>query len=159
MIRNGVLKKKMSLRTEVLIASVGSVLLVAVFLSASYIQLMRRIIDRATVNTVSQTMLVLNGQVDAIFKPYEVTVRNVAHAASSHADRNSLAKMVQKAVSSLDTMDNDVYYATTISRYQEGGFYIDGSNWNPGEDWIPSERDWWKDAVRVGDGNVAMGAP
>ena len=146
MIRNGVLKKKMSLRTEVLIASVGSVLLVAVFLSASYIQLMRRIIDRATVNTVSQTMLVLNGQVDAIFKPYEVTVRNVAHAASSHADRNSLAKMVQKAVSSLDTMDNDVYYATTISRYQEGGFYIDGSNWNPGEDWIPSERDWWKDA-------------
>lgn len=159
MIRNGVLKKKMSLRTEVLIASVGSVLLVAVFLSASYIQLMRRIIDRATVNTVSQTMLVLNGQVDAIFKPYEVTVRNVAHAASSHADRNSLAKMVQKAVSSLDTMDNDVYYATTISRYQEGGFYIDGSNWVPGEDWIPSERDWWKDAVRVGDGNVAMGAP
>ncbi|MBP5748410.1 MAG: hypothetical protein J6W63_08635, partial [Treponema sp.] len=69
---------KMSLRTEVLIASVGSMILVALFLSFSFIQLMRRIIDRATVDSVSQAMVVLNGEVSAIFTPYEVTVHDVA---------------------------------------------------------------------------------
>ena len=149
----------MSLRTEVLIASVGSMILVALFLSFSFIQLMRRIIDRATVDSVSQAMVVLNGEVSAIFTPYEVTVHDVALAASSSANKASLAKMVKRAADDLKNMENDVYYATKISRYEEGGFYIDGADWKPGEDWVPSERDWWKDALAAGDGKVAMGEP
>ncbi len=151
--------RKMSLRTEVLISSVGSMLLVAIFLSVSYISLTRKIIDRATVNSVSQAMASLEGQVSAIFTPYKITVHDVALAASSYADENVMKKMIQMAVENLGGDNNDVYYATTISRYEEGGFYVDGANWVPGEDWIPSTRDWWKDAVAGGKGHVAMGDP
>ena len=151
--------RKMSLRTEVLIASVGSMVLVAVFLGVLNLLLMHRIVDKATVNTVSQAMETLDGQVSAIFTPYQITVRNVAFSASANASEKTLDNLIDKSVEMLEGMDNDVYYATKISRYEEGGFYIDGADWNPDPDWIPTSRDWWKDAVAAERDKIVMGEP
>ncbi len=152
-------KRKMSLRTEVLIGSIGSALIVTLFLSISNIFLMRQIIKTSTVNSVRQIMETLDGQVAALFQPYEIRVHDVAIAASSGAGEKTLNDIIHKAEEFLGTNgSNDIYYATAVSRYEEGGYYIDGMDWVPEPDWIPSERDWWKDAVSV-HGGIAWGEP
>ena len=40
-----------------------------------------------------------------------------------------------------------IYYASAISRFAAGGFYVDSSQWTPPEDWNPHERPWYKNAV------------
>ena len=40
-----------------------------------------------------------------------------------------------------------IYYATSVSRFTAGGFYVDSSHWIPPEDWNPHERPWYKNAV------------
>ena len=151
-------KKKLSLRTEVLIGTIGSMLIVTLFLSVSYMMLIRKVVERSTVNSVQQTLSTLNEQIEKIFKPYEMRVNDIAIAASSSADAEILDSIVHKAMNVLEGEDNDVYYATVTSRYEEGGFYIDGADWVPEPDWIPSSRDWWKDALAA-HGEVAYGEP
>ena len=149
---------KMSLRKELLIGTIGSMLVVALFLSISFMFMMKQIVIRSTVNSVNQTMESLNRQIDALFTPYRVRVHDIALAASSDATKDVLDKLIHKATDLLGTEDNDIYYATTVSRYEPGGYYIDGVDWVPEPDWIPSERDWWKDAVK-NHGVIAWGDP
>ena len=152
-------KRKISLRAEVLIGSIGSVLMVTLFLGITNIFLMRHIVNTTTVNSVRQTMETLSGQVTALFLPYEVRVHDVALAASSDADEKILDNLIHKAEKFLlDNDSNDIYYATAVSRYEEGGYYIDGMDWEPEPDWIPSERDWWKDALKA-KGAITRGEP
>ncbi|MBP5157960.1 MAG: methyl-accepting chemotaxis protein [Treponema sp.] len=150
--------KKMSLRTEVLLGTIGSMMIVALFLSISYMLLIKKIVQRSTVNSVSQTLVTLNEQIEKIFKPYENRVHDVAIAASAGADARVLDGFIHKATAVLNGADNDVYYATVVSRYEEGGFYIDGADWVPEPEWVPSSRDWWKDAVS-NQGKITYGEP
>ena len=150
--------KKMSLRTEVLVGTIGSMLAVTLFLSVSHTLLLQHVVNASTVRSVNQTIETLSWEISSVFTPYEIRVNDVALAASSGAEKSSLNRMVHKAVEFLNSMDNDIYYATTVSRYEEGGFYIDGTDWDPDPDWVPSSRDWWKDAVAA-DGKVVMGEP
>ena len=150
---------KMSLRREVLIGTIGSMLVVAFFLSVSYMLVISQCIKKFTIDTVSRTTNSLNGQISAIFTPYEMRLHDVALAASSGADADVLDGIIHKTEDALGGEANcDIYYATAISRYEEGGFFIDGLDWNPDSDWIPSTRDWWKDALAA-KGKVAYGEP
>ncbi len=151
-------RNKISLRTEVLIGTIGSMLLATLFLGATSVFLARRIIRQSTVSLVERTMQTLVGQVENIFIPYETRVSDIAMAASSAADSVVLDGLIHKATDMMGGGSNDIYYATVTSRYEEGGFYIDGADWVPEEDWVPSSRDWWKDAVSA-RGSVARGEP
>ena len=150
---------KMSLRREVLIGTIGSMIIVAFFLSVSYMLVISQCIKKFTVDTVSRTTNSLNGQISAIFTPYEMRLHDVALAAASGADADVLDGIIHKTEEALGGEANcDIYYATAVSRYEEGGFFIDGLDWDPDSDWIPSTRDWWKDALAA-NGKVAYGEP
>lgn len=51
-----------------------------------------------------------------------------------------------------------LYYGTEISRYEEDGFYVDSSGWEPESDWEPAKRPWFKEAVS-NSGNVIYEEP
>ena len=56
-------KRKMSLRTELLLGTIGSMVIVTLFLSLSFKFVMQRIITQTTVDSVNQTMETLNKEV------------------------------------------------------------------------------------------------
>ena len=152
------MKKHLSLSSELLIGTVGIMLVTALFLCVSFTFLARDILKKSTINSVNQAMETLSGQIEAIFTPYEVRVYNIALTASSSASEPVLSGLIHKVTDNLDSENNDLYYATAISRFEEGGYYIDGEDWEPDSSWIPTTRDWWKDAVNA-HGKITYGEP
>ena len=148
-------RKKMSLRAELLIGLIGTMFIVALFLSICYMFVLQKVIRKSSVNAVSQTMSTLHEQIAQIFIPYEVNVKNLALTASSGADSSVLDGVVQNI---LDTADNDIYFATPDFHVTDGGFWVDAMDWQPESDWIPCERDWFKDAVK-NRGQIVYGEP
>ena len=120
------MKKHLSLSSELLIGTVGIMLVTALFLCVSFTFLARDILKKSTINSVNQAMETLSGQIESIFTPYEVRVYNIALAASSSATEPVLSGLIHKVTDNLDSENNDLYYATAISRFEEGGYYIDG---------------------------------
>ena len=147
--------KKVSLKAELLIGTIGSMLAVALFLTISYIVVMNQVVKKSSTNACKEKMKALGEQITSIFTPYEVSVQNVALAASSGADADVLDGIIQRIP--FGTEENDIYYATALSRY-EGGFWLDMMDWVPEQDWIPTERDWFKDAVKASP-NIVYGEP
>ena len=152
------MKKHLSLSSELVIGTIGIMLVSTLFLCASFTFLTRDILKKSAISSVNQAMETLNEQVSAIFTPYEVSVNDIATAASSSAPESVLDGVIHKATDYFGRDNNDIYYATVISRYEEGGYFIDGADWQPEPDWIPSTRDWWKDAVNT-HGKVTYGEP
>ena len=152
------MKKHLSLSSELVIGTIGIMLVSTLFLCVSFTFLTGDILKKSAISSVNQAMETLNEQVSAIFTPYEVSVNTIATAASSSASESVLDGVIHKATDYFGRDNNDIYYATVISRYEEGGFFIDGADWQPEPDWIPSTRDWWKDAVKT-HGKVTYGEP
>ncbi|MBO6219994.1 MAG: hypothetical protein J6N81_10590, partial [Treponema sp.] len=59
-------KKYMSLQSELLVGTIGSMLIVAIFLSVSYIFVLKNILNKSTVNSVNQTMETLDKEISGI---------------------------------------------------------------------------------------------
>ena len=72
-------KKYMSLQSELLVGTIGSMLIVAIFLSISYIFVLRNILNKSTVNSVNQTMETLNGEISGILGEYNDMVINLSN--------------------------------------------------------------------------------
>ena len=101
-------RNKISLRTEVLIGTIGSMLLATLFLGVTSVFLARRIIRQSTVSLVERTMQTLGGQVENIFIPYETRVSDIAMAASSSADPVVLDALIHKATDMMGGGNNDI---------------------------------------------------
>ncbi len=143
-------KRYISLRRELVIGTIGSMLLVALFLTISYMAVMNHVIRKTTLNSVSQQVKLLDEQIAAIFMPYEDRVRDVAIAVTSTSNTKVLDKIIHDTENTLGGEKYcDIYYGSAISRYEEGGVWIDGLDWEPDPDWMPNTRSWWKAAVEA----------
>ena len=103
-------KKYMSLQSELLVGTIGSMLIVALFLSVSYIFVLRNILNKSTVNSVNQTMATLDKDI------FGLTVENhelvklaydayLANSRSSHAKtlkRGEVSAMVRRGLTDAD---------------------------------------------------------
>ena len=141
--------KKMSLRAEVLIGSIGSMLLAAVFLSASYIVLMSQIIRKSTINSVNQTMETLNGQVSGILGEYNDMVVNLSSAATFLEPREKLQDVVNGI--GKDMPDNTMLYFASYEQLWEGGCVYTSIGWQAPPDFDIQSRLWHKNAVQHQD--------
>ena len=139
-------KKYMSLQSELLVGTIGSMLIVAIFLSVSYIFVLKNILNKSTVNSVNQTMETLNQEVSGILGEYDDMVLNLSNVIPAlDGDRNLMKDVIQNMGKDLPS-ETLLYYATA-EQIWDGGTLISHSGWKAPGDFDMQSRLWHKNAV------------
>ncbi|MBQ3965729.1 MAG: methyl-accepting chemotaxis protein [Treponema sp.] len=139
-------KKYMSLQSELLVGTIGSMLIVALFLSLSYIFVFRTILNKSTVNSVNQTMETLDEEISGILGEYNDMVLNLSNVIPVlDGDRDLMKAVIQNMGKDLPP-ETLLYYATA-EQIWEGGTLISHSGWEAPNDFDMQSRLWHKNAV------------
>ncbi len=139
-------KKYMSLQSELLVGTIGSMLIVAIFLSISYIFVLRNILNKSTVKSVNQTMETLNGEISGILGEYNDMVINLSNVIPALNGNRTLMKEVIQSMGKDLSSDTLLYYATA-EQIWDGGTLISHSGWEAPGDFDMQSRLWHKNAV------------
>ena len=139
-------RSHLSLMSELLIGTVGSIIIVSVFLCASFSWTITHLIKKTTVSVVDKSMNTLGEQISGILGEYTGLVRNFANIYPSLNDRRQeedalvwIGRYMKEG-----TM---LYYATKEQLW-EGGYLITNTGWIPPDDFNIQARQWHKDAIR-----------
>ena len=81
----------------------------------------------------------LSAEVNILLTQYYGKVKSLADMGSTTHDPDILDDVAIGLTSDLYE-GFSLYYATAISRFEPGGFYVDSSNWQPPADWNPPDR-------------------
>ena len=139
-------KKYMSLQSELLVGTIGSMLIVALFLSLSYIFVFRTILNKSAVNSVNQTMETLDEEISGILGEYNDMVLNLSNVIPVlDGDRDLMKAVIQNMGKDLPP-ETLLYYATA-EQIWEGGTLISHSGWEAPNDFDMQSRLWHKNAV------------
>ena len=139
-------KKYMSLQSELLVGTIGSMLIVALFLSVSYIFVLRNILNKSTVNSVNQTMATLDKEISGILGEYNDMVLNLSNVISVLGDDRDLMRDVIQNMGKDLPSETLLYYATA-EQIWDGGTLISHSGWEAPGDFDMQSRLWHKNAV------------
>lgn len=137
--------KKLSLKTELLIGTIGSMLIVAAFLSCAYLFMMSQVIKKSTVNSVSQTMETLNGEIEGILGEYNSLVVDLSNVIPALEDRDQMRAVIRSMGKNL--MDETLLYYATREQIWDGGTLISHSGWEAADDFDMQSRLWHKNAL------------
>ena len=136
----------MSLRRELLIGTIGSMLIVTLFLSVSYMFVMKHIVEKTTANSVNQTMETLDMKISGILGQYNDMVLNLSNVVPAlDGDRDQIKAVIQSMGKDLPG-DTLLYYATA-EQIWDGGTLISHSGWKASDDFDMQSRLWHKNAV------------
>ncbi len=138
-------KKSMSLMQEILLETITSLLIVTLFLSISYTVVMKSIIRRSTVSSVSKSMEILNEQISGILGEYGDMVVNLSNVIPALEDRGTMKAVIQSMGKDL-SRDTLLYYATAEHLW-DGGTLISHSGWEAPGDFDIQSRLWYKNAM------------
>ena len=138
-------KNTMSLRREIIIGMVGSMLIVTLFLSISYLLMLSRIIYRTTLKSVNQNMEILDKDISGILGEYNDLVVHLSNVIPELESREQIKSVISSLGKNL-TKDTLLYYATTEQLW-DGGALISHSGWEPSADFDMQSRLWHKNAV------------
>ena len=150
-------KRHTSLAALLSLLGIAPVVVTSLFLCAAATGLLTRIVRTNVSHQVAFMLDSLGEQIVSIISPYEERLDTFAIAAENGLEQPALDALIHGISSALGD-GNSCYYATAISRFEEGGFYIDSTDWDPEPEWVPPERDWWRDAVVSGSA-VALSEP
>ena len=150
-------KIKIPISLETFLLSVVPLLIVAIVSSMLFYSTTTKSIQKDTLQLAQTATDKLSAEANALLTQYYEKVKNLANLGAITRDAQM---MYNAAVSfSADLPESfSIYYTTAIPRFQEGGFYIDSSDWNPPADWNPSDRDWHKNAVAA-PGKITLTPP
>lgn len=149
-------RNKISLRTEVLIGTIGSMLLATLFLGATSVFLARRIIRQSTVSLVERTMQTLGGQVSGILGGYNDLVVNLSNAATYVEPREKLRDVVNGI--GKDMPSDTMCYFASYEQIWEGGCVYTSIGWEAPSDFDIQSRLWHKNAI-ANQGKVCYTEP
>ena len=136
----------MSLRRELLIGTIGSMSIVTLFLSVSYMFVMKHIVEKTTATSVNQTMETLDMEISGILGQYNDMVLNLSNVVPAlDGDRDQIKAVIQSMGKDLPS-DTLLYYATA-EQIWEGGTLISHSGWEASDDFDMQSRLWHKNAV------------
>ncbi|MDD5928393.1 MAG: methyl-accepting chemotaxis protein [Spirochaetales bacterium] len=138
-------RKKMALSIQVLIGTIGSMLIAATFLSISFILLMKKVINNSTVNSVNQTMETLDKEVTGILGEYNDIVVNLSNGITYLEPREKIIDIVNGM--GKDLPENTMIYFASYEQLWEGGCVYTNIGWNPPADFDIQSRLWHKNAI------------
>ena len=116
-------KKHLSLMSELLTGTVGSIIVITLFLGFSFSLVIQNVVKKSTVDTVNQAMETLNEEVSGILGEYNdlvVDLSNVIPALGD--DRNKMKEVIQSMGRNM--MDETLLYYATYEQIWEGGTLI-----------------------------------
>ena len=138
-------KGKISLKTELLIGTIGSMVIVTAFLSFSFKVVMNRVIQTTTVDSVNQTMETLNKEVTGVLGEYNDLVVSLSDGITYLEPREKIADLVNGMGKNM--IDNTMLYYATYEQLWEGGDLYTSIGWVPPADFDMQSRLWHKNAV------------
>ena len=139
------MKKHLSLSSELLIGTIGTVLIVALFLCTSFTILTSGILKKSTVSSVEETMETLSEEVSGILSEYNDLVTNLATTVSVLNNRELLTPVVERLGDRM--MEGSMLYYQTLEQQWDGGYLITNIGWQAPPDFDASTREWYKNAV------------
>ena len=138
-------KKKISLRTELLIGTIGSMVIITAFLIFCFRFVMNRIIATTTVDSVNQTMETLNKEVVGVLGEYNDLVVSLSDGITYLEPREKIGDLVNGMGKNM--MENTMLYYATYEQLWEGGTLFTSIGWMPPADFDMQSRLWHKNAV------------
>ena len=139
-------KKKISLRTELLIGTIGSMVIITTFLVFCFKFVMNRIISTTTVNSVNQTMATLDKEVIGVLGEYNDLVVSLSDAITYLEPREKIGDIVNGMGKNM--IDNTMLYYATYENIWEGGALFTSIGWMPPDDFDMQSRLWHQNAVK-----------
>ena len=138
-------KGKISLKTELLIGTIGSMIIVTAFLSFCFKIVMNRVIQTTTVDSVNQTMETLNKEVTGVLGEYNDLVVSLSDGITYLEPREKIADLVNGMGKNM--IENTMLYYATYEQLWEGGDLYTSIGWVPPADFDMQSRLWHKNAV------------
>lgn len=143
-------KRHIPLIFEVIIGCILPIVLISFFTCLSFNSVIRKIVDSDVKKITEVSVEKLDAEIESILFEYAVKVQNLKMLLEIKHEKTYAEGIVQGLTAGRDDILS-LYYGTEISRYEEGGFYVDSSGWDPEPDWIPKERPWYKEALKNPD--------
>ena len=138
-------KKHLSLMSELLIGTIGTMILVSIFLFASLIVISKNIIRKTTINSVNQSMETLNEEIYGILGEYNNLVVDLSNVIPALEDRNQMKSVIQSMGKNM--MEETLLYYATYEQIWDGGTLISHTGWEASDDFDMQSRLWHKNAV------------
>ena len=107
----------------------------------------------------AETARITGRLADSIEMKFVPAVTNVEDFAvtAAYTDDGEILNMVIHMMGTSIPYARGIYYGTGTSR-RNGGVFYDSANWVPPEDWDPSQRGWYKEAIAC-RGGIAYSVP
>ena len=138
--------RKISLRTELLIGTIGSMVIITTFLIFCFRFVMNRIIETTTVDSVNQTMETLNKEVTGVLGEYNDLVVSLSDGITYLEPREKIGDLVTGMGKNM--MENTMLYYATYENIWEGGALYTSIGWMPPADFDMQSRLWHQNAVK-----------
>ena len=139
-------KKKISLRTELLIGTIGSMVIITAFLIFCFRFVMNRIIATTTVDSVNQTMETLNKEVVGVLGEYNDLVVSLSDGITYLEPREKIGDLVNGMGKNM--IENTMLYYATYEQLWDGGALFTSIGWVPPADFDMQSRLWHQNAVK-----------
>ena len=139
-------KNKISLRTELLIGTIGSMVIVTLFFTICFKVVMNQVIKTTTVDSVNQTMETLNKKVSGILGEYNDLVVSLSDGITYLEPREKIGDLVNGMGKNM--IENTMLYYATYEQLWEGGALYTSIGWVPPADFDMQSRLWHKNAVK-----------
>ncbi len=139
-------KGKISLKTELLIGTIGSMVIVTLFFTFCFKVVMNRVIETTTVDSVNQTMETLNKEVTGILSEYNDLVVSLSDGITYLEPREKIGDLVNGMGKNM--IENTMLYYATYEQLWDGGALYTSIGWIPPSDFDMQSRLWHQNAVK-----------
>lgn len=131
-----------------LILILGAVLIQSVVLCFGFIETMDSNSKKNVVEISELGTEKLASEIEKMLTPYAEIVKNLSLLAQTYDEPVALQQAAD-ALTLLLPEGFSLYFGTKVSRFypELGGYYVDSSGWTPDDDWEPSARPWFINAV------------
>ena len=131
---------------EIFLLSVIPLVIVATVVSFMFFSTTTRNIEEQTAKLAVTTTEKLSEEISKTMAPFRGKVQDMNALANYNHDAQFLGTVV-RAMGTNAPEGFSIYYATEISRFEEGGIFEESGGWTPEPDWQPQTRPWYKIAL------------
>lgn len=134
---------KFPLALELLLLSVLPLVITSVITSLLFVKVTNTSIERTVEQLATTTTEKLDIEIVNLLLPFSNKVQELNALARINHDPRLLSIAVQ-AFGREEIGNFSIYYATEISRFEEGGIFVNSDDWVPDPDWTPNSRPWYQ---------------
>lgn len=134
--------RKIPMALNLLLLSVVPLIITSAITSFLFIRTTQQTLFE-TVEQLSKTSTEkLDVEIVNLLLPFSNKVQELNALANYNHDPRFLGTVV-RALGRNEHENFSIYYATEISRFEEGGVFVESSGWVPDPDWDPTSRPWY----------------